>query len=238
MIQGLGEQTAYLYIPRDATLFGYAQVFEGDVEYYFDEMVKGVVGSEPGIDGWPPDDKIFSPFVPISATGQVDDVIFRDDVIGQAEIREAELLIQRSDAPADWDPVIVVRILRKRDQSRGIPTKVEVEVEVEPEARTSEPSPPKYDRKKVAKAAVKQFVDRVVGMVDFRSREERSDLYQGIYNVFIKLDGVNQEGAEIDQLKNRVVIADRLRKALVAIENRDDRLVYLRRWMKEHPNGC
>jgi superfamily II DNA or RNA helicase len=202
---GYEDQNAYLFMPRDPNLFEFAQKIKEERKHWIEEMCR----EERERDEAHRDDKVASPFVPISATGHPDDVIFDHSVLTQDEIREAEAFRRESGAPSTYDPAILARMIRMiRD---GVHAKV-AEPEAGPAVSEAEAvADPVHVQKKHKRKIVKVLVNTLIGMSDNSLNHE--DIYTEIY----RRNGCKIGEATMQQLQ--------------------DSINYLERWIKVYPDG-
>jgi len=113
MIKGLDYQAAFWFIPDDDRIIDLAKRVVSVRNFQIKEQVEQAV-REPACgdedDGG--DDRVASPFLPISSTGESNGVIHDGDRYDEAEMSEVRAILDRIGAAAHQDPAMFVKFAR------------------------------------------------------------------------------------------------------------------------------
>jgi superfamily II DNA or RNA helicase len=189
VIEGMEDQNAYIFIPRDEAIVGFAQQIKEERDHQLEQEAEAARReANAGVDGPSFDDKTLSLFLAVSSTGHPDDVIVDQDTVSQAEIREADEVKKKYGSRED--PAILARIIR---EIRGNGFTVRAEAK----ATKAEP-PPLHVQKDRLRRIIRRLAAQVVEMTDERYE------FRDVYIALMKRDGVGQDQATIDQLNSRI----------------------------------
>lgn len=180
------EQSAFLFIPRDDDLIGYAQRIKEERDHELEKELDDI-RSEPRPDDKP---KQSSLYAAISAEARPDDVIFDHQSINQREIDEARSIAAQ--CGVSIPPEILARIFRARDARSTGNTNA-----TPGPTYTTEPDP-----LHIRKDKIRKVMKRVVAQLNSASNGALD--YQTIYIELMRRDGVKQNEATLEQLEKRL----------------------------------
>jgi superfamily II DNA or RNA helicase len=180
------EQSAFLFIPRDENLIGYAQRIKEERDHELDRELDDL-RKEPRLDETLKQSTLYAP---ISAEAQPDDVIFDHQSLNQREIDEARSIATQCgvNLPAE----IIARMFR----FKGTPLGSDTNAAPGPTA-ASEPDP-----LHVRKDKVRKVMKRVVAQLVQASNNALD--YATIYTELMRRDGIDQKHATLQQLEARL----------------------------------
>ena len=188
VMQGIDEQSAFLYIPKEETLVIFAQRIKEERDHELDQEIEGVK-TGPRTTGPAIQTSLYAP---IASEARADDVIYDHQSIQQREIEEARTIAAQCGV-LTVPPEMIARMFRLR----GTPL-----VSDEPAA----PAQPKVDTIREQKDKMRRLIKRLVAQLTHESNKALD--YQTVYYTLMQIDGTKIELCTVDQLNARV---DRLR---------------------------
>lgn len=187
MVDGVEDQYAYVFLPRDEDLVDFAQAIKEERDHQLKEECDKATQEREGCG----DDKVLSLFVAVSSDAKPHDVLSDGDTISQAEIIEADQMRQTYGAAID--PAVLAMIVRDVRRKAGH-TSVRAEAHVSEGQRVTL----KRDQKDQLSKIIRRLVAQVVEMEDGLE-------WSYVYETLNRRDGlVNQRLATLDQLKGRI----------------------------------
>lgn len=191
-IDGIEDQNAYWYVPRDPTLIGHVLKIKEERAHQLEQECREALDRQPSDPDAPPiDDKMLRLFMAVSSTGKPDDVYSDGEAVSQVEIREAEGFRSAIGMPYSYDPTYLAKLIR---MARGTTVTAFAQAEV---VATPIPEP-----LHVQKRHLRRLIKRLVATL--KEMSDGSLEYSDIFTRLMKRDGVSQDQATIDQLKGRI----------------------------------
>lgn len=184
---GAEDQSAYFYIPADETFIQFAQQIKEERDHQLQEELDNLEREEfSEFDNEDLEEWRGSPTL-ISAEAEADSVIYDQSAFTQDEIIQAQEVMRAAGVPDSYEVTYFARVLRI---SKG------VAVNIQKESRVSHE--PKQDRKKNYRTLIQRLVNLLVLVSNNAWKQDE------IYKEMWKMQGVNQEKATEDQLKDRI----------------------------------
>lgn len=182
-IDGIEEQSAYFYIPREDVLIAFAQQIKDERDHELEEEYERIKRDRG--EGIPEQNSLYAA---ISSKAQADDVIFDEKSLTQEEIEAARMLAQRYNIPAE----VLARIFREHNTRPATPND-------QPRGPTPEQS--RYQQKEMQRKLIKRLVAQVIaasnGLLD----------HQTVNNRLMKsVDWTQRKDLTVDQLYHQVDI--------------------------------
>lgn len=187
VIDGIDEQSAFLYIPKEEALVSFAQRIKEERDHELDQEIE---------DNKKPRDATeivqSTIYAPIASEARADDVIFDHQSIQQREIEEARTIAAQVGV-LTVPPEIIARMFRLR----GTP----LIADAPPLA-----APARIDTMREQKDKLRKLIKRLVAQLIHESQKALD--YQTVYYTLMQIDGTKIELCTVEQLDARV---DRLR---------------------------
>jgi superfamily II DNA or RNA helicase len=185
MVEGVEEQTAFMFIPADETLKRYAQHIEEERDHALADDIEQITGE---LGGSSRQTGIFSP---ISAEAQEDETILDRESVSPEEVERARALIL--DMSLAIPPEKIALLLRRYTAGAA-----------RPESAPITPPPPAEDEAPlhVQKKRMKEAVRRRVGILVGASCGTLD--FQSVYTMLMKFDGMDAKTATLEQMIERV----------------------------------
>lgn len=197
MIHGLEKQYASCHVPRCEAFIEMIERLQIVREYVLNPpSEEEKTGDDFGDDD---DGKTrISTFVPLSSTGEADDVFHHDGIsINQNQIIEAQQIMRETFAPTGTDPSFIARVAMV---SRGLTPQIRSRPE-QPSATTREATiKTTTEQRKELCRTIQRLVGRIVKNTD-------SD-YDEIHTKLIKLTGTVQDQRTIEQLQRCIAFLE------------------------------
>jgi superfamily II DNA or RNA helicase len=225
VIPGIEEQFAYVYIPKDPTIAGYAEKFKQERAHALDEQRNeelweevAELRKEEGVSS-------ASTFRPIGSTARVDDIIVDDEVYTQQELQQTDRLLIENGLYGQVKTIIAARLLRISNvQTSTTPQTVDAQLQRKPL--------PLEERKKQLTTrggdinrARAELIEASQSSLDWQSVNRELNFCQGVKT---------QKECTLEQLKERV---DILKAWKEAYANGTGRQFAAKRYLRERAGG-
>lgn len=186
-IPGLDYQAAFWFIPDDPRIVELAKTVISIRQFQIAaEADRSLRDPGPEVS----DDRVASPFLPISSTGESNGVIHAGDRYEEAEREHARKLLAKAGAPAFHDPDMIVKVLRAYREECG-----EFVGTTKPPASPDFADPPYLIRKNLSRE-VNKLVNTLCAMTDQSQKE--------VHGRLKSIDGQTAGTATIDHHKARI----------------------------------
>lgn len=183
VIDGLDEQSAFLYIPKEEGLIAFAQRIKEERDHELEQEIEEV--KKPREGSAPVQTTIYAP---ISAEAQADDVIYDHQSIQQREIEAARLIAIQAGVTS-VPPEKIARMFRLHGASLAADVPA-------PAAQ------PKVDTLREQKDKLRKLIRRMVTQLTHASGKTLD--HPAIYTALMQADGVKMDVCTVEQLEARI----------------------------------
>lgn len=225
VIPGIEEQFAYVYIPQDPTIAGYAEKFKEERTHALEEQVIDELMDE--IDELKQAEGIYkeNDWLPVGGIARPDNIIIGDEIYTQYDIQNAQRVLIDSGMIGQMQPVLAAKLLRHAGYQYQAPTPLA-------SAQVSKKTLPIEEQKnrltkrggQISRAQA-ELIEASNRMVDWQEISRNLNFAQQVQT---------QKECTLDQLKERV---DIIKAWTEAYKNGTGREFTAKRYLRERAGG-
>ncbi|RLC82108.1 MAG: ATP-dependent helicase [Chloroflexi bacterium] len=189
-----GDQSAYLYIPREDVLLSLAQKIKQEVAHKLrDKVERGERGERE------PTQSELPLFTPLSSAAQADDVVYDASLFSQTELARAQTLKLLAGLPAGVDDALIAAVIRAYEAQKG----VGIRAGITAAARAAKPAPVANPiREEIGDK--RRLVSKLVNRLHYEGDGQHHQ--REIFAALSRHDGVSQGQCTLAQLDARVAL--------------------------------
>jgi superfamily II DNA or RNA helicase len=225
VIPGIEEQFAYVYIPQDPTIAGYAEKFKQERAHALEEQLIEELLDE--VDDLRKAEGVYDPsdFQPVGSIARIDNIIIGDEVYTQQELQKTDQILIENGLFGQIKTVLAAKLLRHA----GIQYQAPVPLA---SAQVSKKALPLEEQKKrltsgggAIRKAIAELIEASNRMVDWPDINRQLNWAQDVQT---------QKECTLEQLKDRVEV---IKAWTEAYKNGTGREFTAKRYLRERAGG-